>query len=306
MARFMALVAFATLISVGTHVSAQALSSTTLKDPPWLLLDLGKRAYRQKDFGQALDYFRTAIDRGGTTPEAEMWIGRVFEEEGELDLAETQYQRALSDASQFQIPGEATTIRYDLARIYNNTNQYGKYEVMLKKIVALDKEYSDHQESFTRQSMVRVLKTDGLNKLLVLYRLHNKETLQAHSELGELYYKTGRYSDAIMNLTFSVITIFTVAIDAYKSADPTYDFSTLDNLFLMASKDSRINDYLASTHIFRTLYYLASSLYAAGSTDRADAIWKLIMRHSPMDEWYLRSDAQIDSPHIEPIMKINP
>lgn len=306
MARFLALVAFATLVTVGADVSAQALSSTTLKAPPWLLLDLGKKAFRDKNFGQALDYFRTSIARGGTTPEAEMWIGRVFEEEGELDLAENQYQRALSDASQFQIPAEATTIRYDLARIYNNTSQYGKYEVMLKKIVALDKEYVDPKEAFTRQSMVRVLKTDGLDKLLVLYRLHNKETLQAHSDLGELYYKTGRYADAITNLTFSVITIFTVAIDAFQSADPSYEFSTLDNLFLMASRDSRVNNYLTSTHVIRTLYYLASSLYADGSTNRADAIWKLIMRHSPMDEWWLRSDAQLDSPHIEPIMNINP
>lgn len=306
MARFLTLVALAAVITVSTHLGAQALSSGTLKDPPWLLLELGKKAFREKNFGQALDYFRTSIARGGTTPEAEMWIGRVFEEEGELDLAENQYQRALSNASQFQIPAEATTIRYDLARIYSNTNQYGKYEVTLKKIVSLDKEFVDPQEAFTRQSMIRVLTNDGLNKLIVLYRLRNRETLQAHSDLGELYYKTGRYADAALNLTFSVVTILTVAIDSLKNQNPDFQFSTVDKLFLTASGDSRVNDYLRSTHLFRDLYYLASSLYAEGHRERAVALWRLVMRQSPMDTWHLRSAAQIDSPHIEPIININP
>lgn len=306
MARFLALVAFATVLTAGAHVNAQALSSATLRDPPWLLLELGKRAFREKNFGQALDYFRTSIARGGITPEAEMWIGRVFEEDGELDLAENQYQRALADASQFEIPAEATTIRYDLARIYNNTNQYGKYEVTLKKIVSLDKQFVDPTEAFTRQSMVRVLKTDGLDKLLVLYRLDNQETLQAHSELGELYYRTGRYSDSILNLTFAVITVFTVAIDAYRAEHPAYSFSSLDNLFLLATKHPRINNFLNSSNIFKDLYYLAASLYANGDGERAAAIWKLIMRHTPMNTWWLRSDAQLSSPHIEPIINISP
>ncbi len=304
MARLFSLVALLTIATLGVDVGAQTLSSSALKDPPWLLLELGKKAFREKNFGQALDYFRTSIANGVITPEAQMWIGRVFEEEGELDLAENQYQKALADSSQFEIPDEAAAIRYDLARIYYNTNQYGKYEVTLKNIVSEDKEYSDPKEAFTRRSMVRVLKTDGLDKLLVLYRLTNKKTLQAHSDLGELYYRTGRYSDAIMNLTFSTITILSVAIDRVAASDPQYEFSTIGALFDITAKNTTVTDYLSSANLFKDLYYLAASLYAEGTTNRATAIWRTVTRWSQKDAWYRQSAAQLRSPHIEPIMNI--
>ncbi len=267
-------------------------------------MELGKKAFRAKDFGQALDYFRSSIAKGGVTPEAEMWIGRIFAEEGELDLAENQFQRALADASQFEIPGESTSILYDLARIYYNTNQYGKYEVTLKKIVEEDKQFSDSKEAFTREAMVRVLRTDGLDKLLVLYRLGDKQALQAHSDLGALDYRTGRYADAVLNLTFSVITMATVAIDAFKANDPEYDFSTMDNLLTMAARDKRVSDYFASANLYRDLYYLAAALFAEGHGNRAASIWRIVAKWSPHDMWYRRSLAQLQKPYIEPILNI--
>lgn len=304
MGRIIAFAALVTMLLIGAQVVAQALPASASHDPPWLLLELGKRAFREKDFGQALDYFRSSIAKGGVTPEAEMWIGRVFEEEGELDLAENQYRRALSDSSQFQIPGQATAILYDLARIYYNTNQYGKYQVVLKRIVGKDTRFSDTKEAFTRQAMVRVLKTNGMNKLLVLYRLHDKQSLQAHSDLGTLDYRTGRYSDAILNLTFSTVTILTVTIDAFKTKDPGYGFSTVDNLLSMATKNTRVNAYVSSTNFFRDLYYLAAALYAGGSEERSESIWKAVVKWSPKDVWYRRSVAQIRKPYIEPIISI--
>lgn len=304
MKRFFSLVSLAAMLAIGVYAEAQTLSSSALKDPPWLLLELGKRAYHEGNFGQALDYFRTSIARGGTTPEAEMWIGHVFQQEGELDLAEIQYQRALSAGSQFEIPGEATSILYDLARIYYNTDQYGKYEVTLEKIVAADKEFSGRAQSFTREAMVRILTTDGLDKLLVLYRLRDRPALLAHSDLGELSYRTGRYSDAVVNLTFSTIIILTVAIDAFKARDSTYDFTTVANLFAKIAPDRTVSAYIASTHFFRDLYYLGAALYAEGHQEHADAIWRVVTKWSPKDQWYRRSSAQLQHPFVEPIMHI--
>jgi hypothetical protein len=170
--------------------------------------------------------------------------------------------------------------------------------------VAKDAQFSDPTEAFTRRAMVRVLKSDGINKLLVLYRMTDKQSLQAHSELGELDYRTGRYSDSIENLTFSTITILTVAIDAFNARDPEYDFSTIDDLLAMAAKDSRVGDYLVSANLYRDLYYLAAALFADGSAQRAAAIWQVVVKWSPHDMWYRRSVAQLQKPYIEPILNI--
>jgi Tetratricopeptide repeat len=270
--------------------------------PAWLLLDKGKNAFRDKKFGTALEFFRASIERGGETPEADMWIGRVFEEEGELDLAEDQYNRALANKGQFLIPDESVEILYDLARIYDNTNSWGKYEVTLKRIVTMDTQFTSATDEGTRQAMVRILENDGLDKLLLLYRLDDKKTQDAHSQLGTFDYRTGRYQDAILNLMFSALTIFSSVMERYASENPDWEFTSAADLFAQAKSNPDVSRYLAGSGVFHDLYYLANALYANGKPIRATAIWRLIVQWSPHDTWYRQAVGQIRNPTIEPLL----
>ena len=284
----------------GAPVSAASPNPTA--GPAWLLLDKGKNAFRDKKFGTALMYFRASIERGGETPEADMWIGRVFEEESELDLAEDQYNRALANKGQFLIPDESVEILYDLARIYDNTNSWGKYEVTLKQIVAMDAQFTSTTDEGTRLAMVRILENDGLDKLLLLYRLNDKKTQDAHSQLGTFDYRTGRYQDAILNLIFSTLTIFSSVMERYASENPDWEFTSAADLFAQAKNKADVSRYLAGSGIFHDLYYLAAALYANGKPLRATAIWRLIVQWSPHDTWYRQSVGQIRNPSIEPLL----
>ena len=44
--------------------------------------------YRREEYGEALQQYKNAIASAGIFPEAEMAIGDVYREEGELDLAQ--------------------------------------------------------------------------------------------------------------------------------------------------------------------------------------------------------------------------
>lgn len=286
----------------GGQPSAPAATSSPATDPPWLLLDKGKLAYRDGRFGTALQYFRAAVAAGGETPETDMWIGRVFEEEGEIDLAEIQYERALANKNQFLIPDEYIEILYDLAAIYRNTNSYGKYKVTLNEIVAKDSFFTSEKESATRTAMVKLLESQGLDRLLLLYRLTDKMTQRAHSDLGSFDYQTGRYDEAILNLIFSTVTIFTTIIDRYQVDDPAWQFTTVSELFTLAKTHPAVSRYLPQSGIFRDLYYLAAALYANGFPQRASQLWRLVTTWSPHDTWYLRSVDQLANPTIEPVL----
>ena len=291
--------------TVGLYAQEQAVASAASSPPAWLLLEQGKQAFRDRNFGTALALFRESIATGGETPEADAWIGRVFEEEGELKLAVDQYNRALALKQQFVVREDALTVRYALVNIYYETNEYGKYEVALRKIVAEDKYFINPDLSGMRDAMLRILHSGGFDRLMLLYRLTDLRTLAAHSELGAFMYRTGRYRDATLNLAFSTITDFTTAIEELRRINPDFEFTSIQDLLARSLKDPRLAAYFVSVHLYRDLYYLAASLYANGIAGRAREIWSLDIDYAPKESpWRQRSIVQSRSPFIEPLLDI--
>ncbi len=293
------------LLAFAAALSAQEQPVSSSGSPAWLLLAEGKRAFQERNFGTALALFRQSIAAGGETPEADMWIGRVFEEEGELKLAVDQYDRALALKQQFVVREDALTVRYALANIYYETGQYGKYEVALRGIVAEDKYFSNPDLGGMRDAMLRILTSGGFDHLMLLYRLTELRTLRAHSELGAFMYRTGRYRDATLNLAFSTITDFTTAIEELRRTNPDFEFTTIQDLLIRSLADPRLAAYFLSAQLYRDLYYLGASLYANGIVGRAREIWTLDIDYAPKDNpWRQRSVAQMRRPFIEPILDI--
>ncbi len=289
----------------GLAAQEQAVASTASSPPAWLLLEQGKQAFHNRNFGTALALFRESIAVGGETPEADAWIGQVFEEEGELNLAVDQYKRALALKQQFVVREDALTIRYALANIYFETNEYGKYEVALREIVAEDNYFTNPDLGGMRDAMLRILRSGGFDRLMLLYRLTDLRTLAAHSELGAFMYRTGRYRDATLNLAFSTITDFTTAIEELRRIDPDFEFTSIHDLLARSLKDPRLASYFASAHLYRDLYYLAASLFASGIAGRAQEIWTLDIDYAPKESpWRQRSVVQNRNPFIEPILDI--
>ncbi len=69
------------------------LYSQDADEAEWILYRKGINYYNSKDFSEAFKYFREAAVKRDF-PEAEYYIGRIFENEGEFSLALKQYERA--------------------------------------------------------------------------------------------------------------------------------------------------------------------------------------------------------------------
>ena len=274
--------------------------------PAWLQLAQGKNAFAESDNGRALQLFRASIAAGGDSPEAEMWIGRVFEVEGETQLAIDQYNRALAMKRQFLIPDDAIAVQYSLANLYMNTGQYGQYEVALRAIVAQDSYFSDPSRASMRDAMMRILRDGGLDRLLTLYRFRDERPVRAHSDLGVFAYRTGRYQDAELNLTFAVITMLTTAIDALERADPDFQYGGTAEVIRRGEAVPRIASYFSQLELFRDLYYLAAALYADGQNARARSIWQITSElGGDANPWRQRAALQLRKPFIEPILDLD-
>ncbi len=276
--------------------------------PRWLMLEKGKQAILDRELGDGLRIFRSilgdASTRGESVPEAEMWLGYIFEQEGEKELAVEQYNRALDNSDALYVKEDKFTILYRLANLYESTYQYGKYEQTLNRIINADSEDSgaDATNLLIQEAMFNVLLRDGVDKLFILYRKDERKLQPAFSRLGLYHYKTALFREAVRNLISTLITPVTNTVEYMRLQDFEYEYTNLSDFILDSRDEPYISDYLNEVMFIKNLYYLAASMHGLGRTEQAKYIWRAIVRNAPDSGWRDRSNSQLTEPFIEPLL----
>jgi len=270
----------------------------------WIVFEKGKEYYSKKDYGLALKSFKDALNmRRGIFPEAEEAIGDIFSMSN-IDLAIFHYRRALEYKNAFNIPDERYRVLYKLASLYKLTKKYNKMEETYTTILRDDPYYSDKKYEKLRDSIYKNFLNKGLDQVILLYRFDVPFSLKAHIELGHFYYQTGRYREAIINLLFATINIFSVTIKEILRHEPDYEFtSTLDTINI-ATKYNTLRNYLIRNHLFFTLYYLGVATYAHENPERAREVWKILSKQQISTYYRSKSTRQLRSPWKEPLLQI--
>ena len=280
--------------------------------PPWLILEYGKKAFEEREYGVALRYAREAIEKTAHFyPEAEILIGDVFEAEGNIELAIEQYEKALNNdnAKQLYIQDEKYEVYYKLAEIYyqkyqqeSGTGNKERYRGILEKILEDDNEYNETMESNLKTALVRTLKQSGLDRLVILYRLNSHFSLEAHSRLGKLNLDDGEYDQAALHFIFVVLSIISKAIEELKFHDPEYEFERSEAFFEACTRYELIQNYFENSNLFNNMVSLGDAIL--GSNDEANEeyaevtsrIWELARSYSPDERIRFLVDRKLASP----------
>jgi tetratricopeptide (TPR) repeat protein len=236
-------------------------------------------------------------------PEAEYWIGETYLIEGELRLAQSQFQKALDLRNLLENPGFSTELLYKIAAICRTRQEYNDMERNLLAILSEDKLWSGGG-TFEKQSLTRVLETNGVNRFLTLYRYRNTETEQAHRLLGFFYYASGRHSRAQEHLMFAFLIQNTVIIEEVIRNRFDYSFTTMEDLAPEISRYSLLADYAEKNEYYKTAYYLGASLYGNGKTPSARELWTFLAAQTAAGEWQGRAAGQLRSPHVERLVEM--
>jgi tetratricopeptide (TPR) repeat protein len=254
-------------------------------------------------------------------PEAEYWIGETYLIEGELKLAQNQFQKALTLRDLFENPGLATELLYKIAAICRIRQEYNEMERVLQSILSGDTLWSGSGSrealrnsptgrippqaessaaaSFTRQAMTRTLENNGIARFLMLYRYGNTETVEAHKQLGFYYYASGRHSRAQEHLMFAFLVQNTIIIDEVIRHTYDFTFSTLEELADEINRYPILTEYAEKNDYYKIAYYLGASLYGNGKTTSAMGIWNFLAAQNRAGEWQSRAIAQLKTPHVE-------
>jgi len=236
------------------------------------------------------------LDRQKIYPEAEYWLGEVYRAEGELSLAFRQYERAFKNRALLENPEFDTEILYKMTDIHRLRREYQEMERRANEIIeglgpsGLPRdELWANNSSNARAAMARVLENDGVNRFLTLYRYNNTVTEKAHRLLGFFFFSSNRYSLAAEHLMFAFLIQNTVLIDEAIRNRFDFTFTSLDELMDFAQSKPALASYLEETDYFRTIYCLASSLYASSKNRPAREMWTFLAGNSAAGEWGTRA-----------------
>ena len=110
------------------------LYSQDINEAEWILYRKGINFYNSRNFSEAFKYFREAAVKRDF-PEAEYYIGRIFENEGEFTLALKQYERAESFSSSLFTDSFINIIKIHKAEVFKKLNNHNKYEEILISLI---------------------------------------------------------------------------------------------------------------------------------------------------------------------------
>lgn len=251
------------LILIIPAIYAQDPGKEELNLPSWLLLEKGKAHYRQNDLGKSMFYFRLIQQREEDLPEAEMWLGRVYEAEGEIDLALLQYEKCLKQRERLRIEDDWIKVAYWLVDLYRIQSHYKKMEEYLKQIASADTFFYGERYRSIEQGLMKFLNDpEGINQILYLYRVPYSFSISAHQQLGVYYYYTEDYYLSFRHLVYSFLSAFSLALNEIRQYDPDFQFSSLNQTFDFLFTYKALESFITENDIYKNLYYLAASWYA--------------------------------------------
>jgi tetratricopeptide (TPR) repeat protein len=278
------------------------VSAADTENKNWMIFEQGNAAFASREFGHALQLYKDAIAGAGVFPEAEMAIGDIYLEEGEPDLAIKQYNNAYNMRKSFYIPDFQYQVLYKLARLYLARQMYGQMEQALLSIQSDDKHFAETQTFQLRTQIKKNFLEKGLDRVLMLYVFDDQFAAQAHSMLGWYYYRSGRQTQAIEELLFSLISRTTEIVVFLHERDAEYGFSSLADMLGLAMKDKNAVAFLKEIDFFKDVYYLACVTNTSGYPQTAATLWKLVSTYSIAGTYQDLAKRQLKSPWTDPIL----
>jgi len=260
-----------------------------------------------------------AFDRLKDYPEAEYWIGETFRIEGELSLALSQYRKAYAQRELLENQGFNTDLQYKIAGILRTRQEYNEMERVLLSIIydadtlwinAAEAQrqtgtipHAQAEASFATQAMTRTLENDGPGRFLTLYRYDNNRVEEAHRLLGFYYAVSGRPS-AQQHLMFAFLIQNSTIIGELIRRQYDFTFSSLAALAEEINRIPLLSSYAEETEYYKTIYYLASSLFRSGKAQSASDLWTFLAAQPQAGEWQGRALAQVRNPRLDPIVEM--
>ena len=273
-------------------------------EPAWLQIARADKLAADGDFGVAIQLYREALTLDPGCPEALFGLARAFKAVNDYLVAEEYLRDAMAAADNLMVPAVRYVISYELADLYRVQRKFSDYERTLFEIVALAaaEPASPRSTDPPAETLQTVFLENGLDRVLILYRLEEDGGTRARGQLCELLIGLGRYDRAAEHGLVAVVQQLSTVIEAVIERDPGYEFETVLGALTNAEIYPETRAYLVETSLYGNLYFLGSALFADGNSEAARSVWRLLLVLPRTGKWSERARIQLADPQREPLL----
>lgn len=265
--------------------------------PVWVMVEQAERQIDEGQFGEAIRGLRRSLTVSPENADALFAMGRAYKAIVDYTVALDYLERALDSSDTFRAPQRALLVRYERAEIYRTQRAFARYEQELDAILS----EAILPEAFLPERLMPIVAREGVDRMLVLYRVPEDGGTRARSMLGELLIGLGRYAQAGEVLSVAVIQSLTTIVEGVLRRDPLYEYTTVAELLADARDYPAIADYLDRTSLYADLYFLAAA-YLGEGLGYARPLWQILSQLPEAGVWAGRAARQVDDPQLEPLI----
>lgn len=250
-----------------------------------------KKYYTLEAFGNSMKRLISFIQSQSPYPEADYLSGRVYQLEGEYDVAQKLYLKAYENADILDIPDQKFDILYSLSEIAFIKKDYKRYEEYLLLIVSFDPSYKNKSFVASIKRIIRSKKGDNVEKFFKMYRSSNYKLLNAYFALSEYYQNLGEQDRALSASSLGCLTGFTKIIDVVKKRSADFSYSSISSLLDEAALYPDIVEWGKENNVWKGFNDLAQYTFESGYEAFAAKFYQVLQDHSPEEYW--RREAQV-------------
>ncbi|MGI9256815.1 MAG: tetratricopeptide repeat protein [Salinispira sp.] len=303
------------------HLPAQTVSTEvpeliedyTTDAPAWLLRRLGRIAREERKLSDAFLLLNRSLESDPENPETLTELALSYFASGDLHQSRAYLNRALENRSRLSSPDMEYYILYQFAEIYSQSDTYEReYENILRDLINADEQFSstDITDVSLRKNIRAILNkpapsgVSSLDQTIILYRIADSFSLEAHLRLGRFYVHSGRYDEAQQHLIFAVLKMYTKLISSLRDINILYSFTDSEDLFNRIRNNETFLSYLKTSGFDEALYYLGSASYGFNPNRQYvySGIWQTL-QYLPYQSAYIsRASLQLRDPQKEDIL----
>ncbi len=237
-------------------------------------------------FGSSIYGLLEHLEHKRVLPEASHLMAKIYEYEGEYDLAYSYYEDAWTHAAVLDIPQRKFDILYDMANLSYNFSDYENCEKALMLIVASDPNYANESFATALTNSVRD-KMYSADKVFDLYRSDCYRSIPAFYRLTELYVEQGRYEEAFRMSLFGVLTSFTHMNGFLEERLTEFEYNNLADFFSIAVKNYELAEWSVEQGFWRCFFRLAdlSGQLFPDNKDFPDQLFLVMALTAPEGYW---------------------
>lgn len=233
--------------------------------PAWIVLEQADRALDNGELGRALQLYGEALADQPLLVEARLGMARVYRAQADTQVAIRMYREVLDQARQLRVADDRYAVMLELANLYDELGEIEEEIHLLRQITAEDPLFGQPTPTSQRTRMEELLRSVGINRVIVLYRLDFPQALEAHRRLARIFLDADRAGlidadQALAHAMFAVVEIVGRGVEAIIQRDPAYQFDSIEAFLAESERYRPVRTYLDDVSFSETLELLRNTI----------------------------------------------